>query len=518
VEVVVSSRRDFLKGVAATGGLFALGTAWPRAARGASAGKAFPAGTWGGNVPTACHDVVRDRAPIPQVAPSRRVDCCVVGGGLAGLSAAYKLRSSNIVLLEHLDRIGGHAVRDRWNDVWYSGAAAYFVEPEEPLDALYAELKLPMKKIHEPADSAILSWNHVIDTFGEGIGKLPYPEAARKDFARARADFEAVNESDDYPLMPIGDTTEASKAYDRMTAAEWILKDRKYHPAVKAYLDLYARSAFGAPSTEHVSAFAFVNFYASEFVDRYTFPGGNAQAAEILRDAIDAAGEKRILSGATAVSVTQSADKVVVTYVDRNGRPAAVECKTCIMAAPKYVARHVVKGIPADQLAAMSELRFGTYLVANVLCSSPISQSSYDTWTDVAPFADFIVADWVTRAPGSPPRTGKQVLTVYTPLGYANALVLADAVYDEYRNRIVDSFDLLFPGAAAKIEDVRLYRWGHALCHASPGWYTRRSEVARQPVGRVLFAHSDNQGLPAFESALVEGLAAAEAAASLMAT
>jgi monoamine oxidase len=317
--------------------------------------------------------------------------------------------------------------------------------------------------------------------------------------------------------MPIGDTTEASKKYDAMTAADWILKEQKYHPAVKAYLDLYARSAFSAPSTESVSAFAFLNFYASEFSDRYTFPGGNAVAAEMMRDAIDAAGANRIVSGATVVSVATQGDKVIVTYVDRNGRPSAVECKTCVMAAPKYVAKHLVKGIPADQLAAMSELRYGTYLVANVLCNSPIAQTSYDTWIDTVPFTDYIVADWVTRAPGSAPKTGKQVLTVYYPLGYANVLVLEDKVYDDFRSKVVDALDVLYPGAAAKIEDVRLNRWGHALCHASPGWYTNRSEIAKKAVGRVLFAHSDGQGLPAFESALVEGLTAAEQAKELMA-
>lgn len=508
----MTSRRDFLRAATVAGGWFAFRGLVPSNAM--AAGKKYPPGTYAGNVPTSCHDV-RDGKAFPAVAASRKVDVVVVGGGLSGLGAAYQLRDMNVLVLEHLDRIGGHAVRDRWEGIWYSGASAYFCEPEEPLDALYEELALPMKKIHEPADSAILSWNSVPDTFATGISKLPYPQKVRDDFTRARRDFLAMGDSDDYPLMPIGDTTDASKILDTMSFADWMLKEKRYHPAVKEFIDLYCRSAFGAPSSAEVSAFAGLNFWLSEFADRYTFPGGNAQCAEILRDKIDAAGANRILSGATAVSIENIATGVKVTYVDRNGRPAAVEAKVAIAAFPKYIAKHVVKGIPADQLAAMSELRNGSYLVANVLCTAPITQSAYDTWTDCAPFTDVLVADWVTRAPGEK-RTGKQVLTVYYPLGYNNAAVLNDDTYDAFRNSVVEHLELLFPGATEKIEDVRLYRWGHALCHAAPGWYTKRSEISKRAVGRILFGHSDNQGLPAFESALQEALLSSATARELI--
>jgi monoamine oxidase len=509
----MTSRRDFLRTAALSGGWLAFKGLIPGTAH--AAGRTFPAGTWGGNVPTFCHDIVRDKGAIPSVASSRKADVVIVGGGLAGLAAAYKLRDANVVLLEHLDRLGGHAVRDRWENVWYSGAAAYFVAPEEPLDALYEELKLPLKKIHEPADSAILNWNPVTDTWGAGIAKLPYPQRVRDDFTRAKKLMVEMAEGDDYPLMPLSATSEASKALDKLTFADW-MKQQGFHPAIQAYINLYCRSAFSAPDASALSAFAGLNFYLSEFADRYTFPGGNAQAAEILRDRIDEAGAGRILSGCTAIQVEQSATSAKVTYMDRNGRPAAIDGRCVIMAAPKYITRRIVKGIPPEQFAAMGELKYGSYLVANVLCSSPVTQGAYDTWVDTAPFTDVIVADWVTRTPGEK-RTGKQVLTIYHPIGYNHSLILADASYDLYRDAVVEHLGLLWPGAESKVEDVRLNRWGHALCHAGPGWYTTKSELAKRPVGRVLFGHSDNQGLPAFESALQEGMDAAEAARAMIA-
>lgn len=509
------SRRDFLKGVAAAGGWLAFKGLLPSPAL-AAARKKFPPGVWGGNVPTWCHDLIRDGGKIPQVAPSRRVEVCVVGGGLAGLSAAYALRDTSVLLLEHLDRIGGHAVRDRWSDIWYSGAAAYFVEPEEPVSTLFSELKLEATPIAEPSDSAILAWNRILDTMGSGLDKLPYPAAAKKDFARFKRDMMEIYDGDDLPLMPLSATSDASQAYDRTNFADWMLEEKKYHPAVKAFVDLYARSAFGAPSSREVSTFAFLNFYTSEFYPRFTFPGGNAYVAERLRDEIDAAGENRVLSNATAVRVEPQGDKVIVTHVDKGGRFSAVEARTVVMANPKYIAKHLVKGIPRDQEAAMSELSYGSYVVANVLCSSVISDNSYDTWVDTAPFTDFIVADWIARGPNKKATRPQQVLTVYYPVGYQQALLLTDNAYDQYRDAVVEHLGLFYPGCESKIEDVRLNRWGHALCHGAPGWYTRKSELAKQPVGKVVFAHSDNQGLPAFESAIPEGLAAADAARALL--
>jgi monoamine oxidase len=510
-----ANRRDFLKTVAAAGGWFAFkGLDASRLL--AANPKKFPPGVWGGNVPTWCHDLVRDGGKIPQVAPSRRVDVCVVGGGLAGLCAAYKLRDTNVLVLEHLDRIGGHAVRDRWSDIWYSGAAAYFVEPEEPLSTLYSDLKLPIKAIAEPSDSGILSWNRILDTFGSGIDKLPYPAAAKKDFARFKRDMMSIYDGDDLPLMPLSETSDASRQYDRTNFADWLLEEKKYHPALKAYLDLYARSAFAAPSCREVSTFAFLNFYTSEFYPRYTFPGGNALAAERLRDEIDAAGENRILSNATAVRIEPKGEGVVVTHVDKAGRFSAVEARVAIMASPKYISKHLVAGIPKDQEAAMSEIQYGSYVVANVLCSSAISDNSYDTWVDTAPFTDFVVADWIARGADKRATKPQQVLTVYYPVGYDKGLLLTDNAYDLYRDAVVEHLGYLFPGSESKIEDVRLNRWGHALCHAGPGWYTQKSELAKRPVGKVLFCHSDNQGLPAFESALPEGLAAAEAARKML--
>jgi oxygen-dependent protoporphyrinogen oxidase len=511
------TRREFLIGAAGAAGYLGLDGALPRFAF-ANPDLGTPSGVWGGSEPGHCHDFVRDGGTIPSPASRRSVQVCVVGGGLAGLAAAYRLRDTDLLLLEHLKSTGGHCARGRWKDLYYSECAAYFVEPEPPLDAFYDEMKFPIQKIEEPSDSAILSGKYVLDTFGTGAGKLPLADAARRDFARMRKEMEALLESDDYPNMPIGDATAEARKLDRMTWADWLLKERGFHPDVKIFVDLYCRSALGAPSSEHLSAFAGLNFWASEFMPRYTFPGGNALAAEMLHAAVEKSGRGRVVAPATAVFVEPSDRGASVTYLDAQKRAHVVDAQVVVMACPKFVGRHIVKGIPKDQLAAMGELTYGSYVVANALCSEPVVEASYDTWTNEAPFTDFIVADWVSRrgvAKRAPTR--HQVISVYWPTAYDHESPLKEGSFASFKEGTIAGLAKLLPGARGKIVDVRLARWGHALCHGKPGWYVEKSELVKRPLGRVLFAHSDNQGLPAFESALVEGLEAAKTARELLA-
>jgi len=59
----MSNRRDFLKAVAAAGGWFAYKGLVPSRLL-AAPKKRFPPGSWGGNMPTWCHDLVRDGGKI----------------------------------------------------------------------------------------------------------------------------------------------------------------------------------------------------------------------------------------------------------------------------------------------------------------------------------------------------------------------------------------------------------------------------------------------------------------------
>ena len=62
--------------------------------------------------------------------------CCdvvVVGGGIAGLAAAWRLRDRNVLLLEAESRVGGRIRSEPRGDYWLNLAAHVFPPPASDL-------------------------------------------------------------------------------------------------------------------------------------------------------------------------------------------------------------------------------------------------------------------------------------------------------------------------------------------------------------------------------------------------
>jgi hypothetical protein len=65
------------------------------------------------------------------------------------------------------------------------------------------------------------------------------------------------------------------------------------------------------------------------------------------------------------------------------------------------------------------------------------------------------------------------------------------------------------------LKEVRLTRYGHQLLTSEVGLMKKLQALPKQ-VGSYLFSHSDGQGLAAIESAVLEGLNAAQSAKHLL--
>ena len=69
-------------------------------------------------------------------------DVVIVGGGIAGLSAAWRLRHRDVLLLEAGDRLGGRMRSDRWGDYWLNYGAHLFPAPGSLVDGMARECGL----------------------------------------------------------------------------------------------------------------------------------------------------------------------------------------------------------------------------------------------------------------------------------------------------------------------------------------------------------------------------------------
>lgn len=531
------SRRRFLSGLAVIG-------ATPLWSGPASWEWAQPPQAFTGDDFELGHRLLTQTADILAQGPPQDVpdlyDTVIVGGGIAGLVAAYRLRDTRVLLLERDAEIGGVSKSASWQGIEYALGAAYMIDPDpESEDAreklgfeLLEELDLRKRGEDLSRDRRLqrrLSGdaNHCVFS---RIRVVPEADVYTR---RNRRFFEAVLDSDAYPSVPATDEALIG-ALDRVSFKAFLRDDalqRKiYGTQVGALsrlgweaIEYYCWGAFGTSATE-TSAYHGLNFFAAEFGDILVYPGGNAFIARRLGDRIRRDNARAIQTGAWTLRVERQSEVFAITTWE-NGTLRRYRSRSVVFAAPLFLAPTIVPSLPDPQRQAIQTFEYRSYVVANVLLrrsanaifASPALRAGYeltrvhgvdidaqapDAWSKSKVYSDAILADF---ASGRHPTHA--VLTVYRPYPYADgrADVLEASYADierEIRREVVAGFG---PHGlrAGDIEGVQLCRWGHPMLVTRPGQMadgTLRTASRSQP--GLYFAHTDVTGAPAYENAL----------------
>jgi len=117
------SRRDFIRYVVA--GSVASGCPLDQALVAEPSGGAVGAPIAEGEHFAVCHQV-RDGHSFPKPDATKKVEVAIVGGGVAGLSAAYFLKGKDWLLLEKEEHFGGNAYQEEYEgQIFGTGAACW---------------------------------------------------------------------------------------------------------------------------------------------------------------------------------------------------------------------------------------------------------------------------------------------------------------------------------------------------------------------------------------------------------
>jgi oxygen-dependent protoporphyrinogen oxidase len=461
-----------------------------------------------------CHSRIRDAEPAAGGSPSelldeRRRDVVVVGGGLAGLAAAWQLRDQDVLVLEKEARAGGKVRREAWGRKRYPVAAGYMYELYlDGLKSLFRSLGIEGRRIPKPTNSLRLPDGRIVhEPFGRGIDELPETAEVRSQLKRMSKEMAELSARlGSIPPMPKSEPWLAD--LDRISFKAYM--EKHYGSRIGAFADGYAKSLFGVDG-EQVSALAGLVFFTADFGGgaNITWDGGPGVIAEKLEARLG----RKLELGAFVLSVSTEPGGVRVEY-EKAGRRRSVRARAAVLAVPSFIVRRLAKGLPDWKSAALSKVRYSSYALAIIALKEPIYRDSFDLWagTDTV-FTDLSPLDWGEKDAGpAEAGTPAQLLEAYVPLGEsAGRAVLLDEPDERMSERIESDLDRLFPGARPKVHGVRLIRWGHAMPVDFPGYLTGPRRDVSRPAAPFFFAGVDGE-LPCIEGALSSGLRAGKEA------
>lgn len=442
-------------------------------------------------------------------APTETQDVVIVGGGLSGLIAGYYLKSKKPLILEMASRFGGNSKGESVGSSTYSLGPAYISLPDKntPSHRMLADIgALKYARTDSASDKNVFLNGKVLEKFWSGQHEDP------KVFAQMKQKLKSLE----------GRTS----AYNSLTMNQWIQKEfPQITTTLYEYFQYYAWSSFGA-TLDEVSAGEFLSWQASEQNGIMVFPGGNSFIAQSLyQNLLQALGSQQLRTQCAVMKVMPGNGFVDVVVEEKLNQLKTIRAKSVVMAAPKYVAKRLVDQIPTEQMKAMDEIEYRSFIVGNVTLRKNLKSKGYDLYclkneTPKIPsvtsvfskgFTDVIFSGWAQKDKSSP-----CTLTFYKSFPYAGArqFLLNPFAHNKHRDFMLADLQSYFPELginASDIASVRMTLWGHSVpvCKAHQ-FSTDRLRLASQPVGRVLFANQDNYVSPSYESAESSALVAAQ--------
>jgi protoporphyrinogen oxidase len=499
------------------------------------------AGSIRGGAMSSGHRLVSRAPPSLERAsgPVQRTGIAIVGAGISGLSAAWRLerlgeRDYTIFELEGKPGVTSGYGTD--GVVPYPWGAHYVPVPGRDNRALGALLQ-EIGAVEQQPDGDFRGREGVLvreadeRIFVNGSwhgGLFPTLLASDGDRAQLRrfeeetrrwAAFRDAQGRRAFSL-PMHASSNAAEltALDRISAAEWLKQRGFSSKLLEWHVDYACRDDYGL-TLSATSAWAMLFYFASRVHEPgrssaafLTWPEGNGRLVAHLAASAGA----RLRVGQLVSDVVQDESGVDLAVLDvatqklRRYRADAV-----VLAAPQFVAAKLLRSWrekPPDHLGRFS---YGSWFVANLhLSRRPRSAGHELSWDNVlydSPSLGYVVATHQRLLDRGP-----TIFTYYQPLAGADPREARQRLSELEHRDFCDAILADLGRAHADLEDcverIDVWRWGHAMVRPVPGfiWSAARQRAA-QRVGRIHFAHSDLSGLALFEEAQDRGVRAAEA-------
>ena len=348
----------------------------------------------------------------------------VVGGGIAGLTAAHALRDRDVVVLEAGERAGGRILSEPRGEVWLNFGAHVFGGRESASGRLLEQLGVRVEPV--PGRLAAVSLN----------GKLVSQRAGR-ELPAAAADAAAL------PRRAPPDGLKLRLAVRRYARSP---RQAGEDPPPTASIGCSTSSTTGrsprspgrcprtsTPSSARPDALLRRAGGARSGIRRRVLPSGLgsqgravAQYRRGLREWRSTRSPQRWETGSASgpPSPGSSARRTGCASPSAPDGVRRLEARAAVVATPAYATREIVAGLPADTAAALAAIPYGPYVVGAFLTRETAPMPWDDIYALATPKRSFSMlfnTANVLRSAGAPRAPGGSFM-VYAAAGFARRL------------------------------------------------------------------------------------------------
>ncbi len=487
---------------------------------------------------------LREGRPLPAPAQVIDTDVVILGSGIAGLCAAWKLNKSGHkgALMIDGPQPFGNAAGGRFGELAYPTGSHYLPLPSSDMlhvREILSDLGIIERDaaaeqpyydervlLHGPEERLLINgaWQEGVLP-GEGL--TPSEQAQYKRFFAELERLRHLRGAGGGHVFAFPSVRCAPDplidALDRLTLRQWMEQNGYTAPGLHWYVNYCCRDDYGT-AYDKVSAWAGLHYFCSRRGKAanagdgtwLTWPGGMqtladqlAAASGIARRPGTAVSLRRTAGGVEALCFTL-AGGVAQTYL--------VRARKAICAMPLYVAARVVEGLGESGFDPKLHLpQYAPWLVANFLMKAfptelPAAPLSWDNVVYQEPGLGYVVSTHQDiRA--TPPR--KTVFSAYVALSDRSPAEARKWMQAATPQELVALASADLKAAygynfAPCVERVDITLRAHAMAAPLPGFRSNAGlKALRETDGPIVFAHADLSGFSVFEEASWWGCEAA---------